>query len=300
VEVLIVGPEVAASARLDDSVTRTRDENAARNRLASHAFDCLVVGELDIGQLSAEGLRLPPVVQLLDPLTPDRVAAAISLGADDVLPADCTGGELHRALVNAVARRRRDSGLFRTFEELERLATVDPLTGLLNRRGVEAAMAKVQAATSRGGVECHFLLIDLDDFKRVNDRYGWEWGDRLLEGVGRALADTFRSSDHVARVGGDEFLVLLPTTRLAAALELARRIRAALGAVVVHVDGAELRCRASLGVARASASRGCPSRRAPSATRSRSSAARSGAASSAARTRLRSTRTRASTSRRCP
>lgn len=104
--------------------------------------------------------------------------------------------------------------------------------------------------TSRGGVECHFLLIDLDDFKRVNDRHGWEWGDRLLEAVAEALADTFRGSDFVARVGGDEFLVLLPATRLAAALELARRVRTALGKVEIDTGASVLRCRASLGVAR--------------------------------------------------
>ena len=91
--------------------------------------------------------------------------------------------------------------------------------------------------------------MDVDDFKQVNDRHGYQTGDAVLQMIGRVLAETVRRTDHVGRIGGDEFLVLMPGCKLGAALRLAERIRARLATSTVRVGDSELSVRVSLGVA---------------------------------------------------
>jgi diguanylate cyclase (GGDEF)-like protein len=106
------------------------------------------------------------------------------------------------------------------------LADRDPLTGLLNRRGFDAAATTELARASRFGRPLTLAYIDLDDFKLVNDTHGHDAGDRLLAAVARALA-AGRACDVVARLGGDEFALLLPETDTAAAASAIERMREA-------------------------------------------------------------------------
>jgi diguanylate cyclase (GGDEF)-like protein len=92
------------------------------------------------------------------------------------------------------------------------LASTDDLTGLTNRRGFELLAQQALAICRRGGEPASLLMIDMDGFKTINDRYGHEEGDRALIEFGRLLLAVFRESDVVARLGGDEFGVLLTGT----------------------------------------------------------------------------------------
>jgi len=92
---------------------------------------------------------------------------------------------------------------------VSQLATIDPLTGLLNRRGFDLAARQVLEMHKRSGSETTLVYIDLDDIKGINDTLGHEAGDEALEETAQLLRRTFRSSDILARVGGDEFCVLL-------------------------------------------------------------------------------------------
>jgi len=89
-------------------------------------------------------------------------------------------------------------------------ATTDALTGVMNRRGFEEALRKELDRARRYGYPLSLAMLDVDRFKEFNDRFGHAEGDRVLKTVAKALADSFRSSDVVARYGGDEFVVVMP------------------------------------------------------------------------------------------
>ena len=95
-------------------------------------------------------------------------------------------------------------------EELERLARVDPLTGLSNRRVAEERLASEAARSERYGHPLTVISFDLDKFKQINDTYGHPAGDQVLKEFSRRLNSAVRKSDTAARMGGDEFLILLP------------------------------------------------------------------------------------------
>lgn len=110
-------------------------------------------------------------------------------------------------------------------------ASTDPLTGLKNRRELPPAMAEMQHQAARRGHRIAALTIDLDHFKQINDDYGHATGDTLLVKVAQVLKLNARSSDLVARVGGEEFVILAVVPHHAAAVDLAERIREAVALV---------------------------------------------------------------------
>ncbi len=112
--------------------------------------------------------------------------------------------------------------------QAERDSAFDPLTGLPNRRSGHQTLEHTAAQARRSGVPLALLLVDLDDFHRINDQYGYEAGDATVAAVGRLLVAACRTGDIVARVGGEEFLVLLPDTRDRGALIVADKIRSAV------------------------------------------------------------------------
>jgi diguanylate cyclase (GGDEF)-like protein len=118
--------------------------------------------------------------------------------------------------------------LRRTNETLERLAATDPLTGADNRRRFVECVETEIRRVSRGGAPFCVLALDLDNFKSINDRYGHQVGDDVLKGFVQICIAAVRSYDGVARVGGEEFMVLLPQVVLETALVIAERLRAAV------------------------------------------------------------------------
>lgn len=113
---------------------------------------------------------------------------------------------------------------------LERRSTLDPLTQVLNRRGFAEVYAKEHALMRREQTVMTMLSIDLDYFKAINDCYGHSTGDRVLTDVAAVIAKGLRASDHIARVGGEEFIVLLPATGLERAHHVAERMQTSMRA----------------------------------------------------------------------
>ncbi len=133
-------------------------------------------------------------------------------------------------------------------QHLSHLATEDPLTRLLNRRGLEDALFISLAQAARKNLPTAAIMLDIDHFKQVNDSFGHEIGDRVIQQVAAIVGRMSRASDVVARTGGEEFLLVLPDTDLAAARVLAERIRLAVGERPLLVDGQRIPVTISLGV----------------------------------------------------
>ena len=114
--------------------------------------------------------------------------------------------------------------LGRSFDRVRFLSMTDPLTGLFNRRHFDRRMAEEERRGRRHRHATCVLCVDIDRLKAINDRFGHRAGDRAIVAVGRILSTNVRAVDAVARVGGDEFMVLLPETSATAASVLARRI----------------------------------------------------------------------------
>ncbi len=129
------------------------------------------------------------------------------------------------------------------------LSETDELTGLLNMRGFAIAANRLFGQVQRYNRAASVLMIDSDNLKEVNDGYGHEAGNRLLRQVARLVLAELRYTDVVARFGGDEFVVLLPETPAAGALEVAARIRDAVVGAPLNVDGRHVVTSVSIGIA---------------------------------------------------
>jgi two-component system, cell cycle response regulator len=139
--------------------------------------------------------------------------------------------------------------LQRANQELERLAATDPLTGVANRREFLAKSVAECARAARARSPISVLSVDLDHFKDVNDRYGHQTGDVVLQAFVREITAILRPGDLLGRVGGEEFLVMLPDTTRAAAQTAAERIRRGIEALVISAGGNSVRITVSIGVA---------------------------------------------------
>ncbi|WP_265311075.1 sensor domain-containing diguanylate cyclase [Verminephrobacter eiseniae] len=142
----------------------------------------------------------------------------------------------------------RTSELARARDEAEHFARIDMLTGVANRRYFEEVATMEFARTQRGQQALSVILIDIDLFKQVNDRYGHAAGDAVIRAVARLAKESVRESDFVARIGGEEFSVLLPGIGQAPAFATAERLRERIAACVVEHDGHSLGFTASFGV----------------------------------------------------
>jgi diguanylate cyclase (GGDEF)-like protein len=133
--------------------------------------------------------------------------------------------------------------------KMRTLATYDSLTGLLNKRAfVEQAEYGCRIA-EREGLEYSVLVVDLDHFKKINDRYGHAVGDRILESFGKIAAQTARKSDLAGRIGGEEFAFFLPNTPTEKAQVFAERLHESIRETRVEADESIIRYTASIGLA---------------------------------------------------
>ena len=114
---------------------------------------------------------------------------------------------------------------------LQAMATTDKLTGLANRQAFDILVPQAIREAVRDKVELTAILLDIDHFKAVNDRYGHATGDRVLSEAGRVIREALRGADFVFRWGGEEFLVVAKSTRAGDGVTLAEKIRSAVGAM---------------------------------------------------------------------
>jgi diguanylate cyclase (GGDEF)-like protein/PAS domain S-box-containing protein len=128
-------------------------------------------------------------------------------------------------------------------------ATTDPLTGLCNRRGLEQRVGALLDEPGGAPAVQTWIMVDIDHFKQVNDTHGHDGGDIVLKAVATTLQATARDGDTLARVGGEEFVLLLPGATASIGLIVAERLRLRIAALVVDIGGLTVRLTASFGVA---------------------------------------------------
>jgi diguanylate cyclase (GGDEF)-like protein len=131
---------------------------------------------------------------------------------------------------------------------LERLTVIDPLTELLNRRGLQQALSSMVQRIDREGIDVVVLFVDIDDFKRINDTLGHAVGDVALKEIARKLSACVRGVDCLARIGGDEFLLLVTNSPPSEAVRIAERVRLAVSTTVIQLNTGTLQMTASIGV----------------------------------------------------
>ena len=207
-------------------------------------------GEYDSARQVVLGRHWPwpnvPSLLVLPLVLHDRSLGTLILGAkrprafgDAVRPTlEVLASHLAVSLANA-----------RMVAKLEQLATTDGLTGLLNKRAMLDASEQKVAAAARFRRKLSVLITDIDHFKKVNDNYGHDVGDCVIKGLGEILKRAKRTTDLVARFGGEEFVVVCEQTDEKGAMLLAERIREELSKTTFHTEKGPLSVTCSLGVA---------------------------------------------------
>jgi two-component system cell cycle response regulator len=184
----------------------------------------------------------------------DAAAMAFDLGADDAVGPGITAEELALRTRGLLRRKRQSDRLRARMQDGLRLAMRDPLTGLYNRRCAAPQLAAIAARALEEGTQFAVMVMDLDRFKHVNDEYGHAAGDQVLVEVSRRLTANLRDTDILARIGGEEFLAILPQSCMAVARRVAERLCQAMDDQPIRLhSGEELRVTVSIGVAVAGA-----------------------------------------------
>jgi diguanylate cyclase (GGDEF)-like protein len=148
-----------------------------------------------------------------------------------------------------VERKQADEQIRRLNSQLERLAMTDELTGLANRRSFFIQGNEEIKRARRYKTPLTLLMLDIDGFKNVNDTYGHETGDAVLQCIANTLQENCREVDVAGRLGGEEFGILLPNTKAADAATLAERLRQAIESQACSAQGIQMSVTASIGVA---------------------------------------------------
>jgi diguanylate cyclase (GGDEF)-like protein len=213
-----------------------------------------------VGRRSADGVARDLAVRLAGTYALSNTLSAPLVANDEIVGAVILSRRADRAWTDAdrdlldFSARELSAALTRAFafEAAEIRANIDALTGLPNRRYLEELLATVgprRRAVDRLGA----LMIDLDNFKRLNDRYGHTTGDRVLRAVAQRIFDAVRADDTPARYGGEEFAVVLRRASPQQAVEVAERIRAQIATIDPAQIGVGERVTVSVGVAVADA-----------------------------------------------
>ncbi len=181
--------------------------------------------------LREEGARLLVMIPLV---AKGRAVGLLELQSNSLVPTDEVRLVLARTMANEAAMALENA---RLYESARSLADRDPLTGFFNHRYLYERMGEEVMRARRSRQPLSLILLDVDDFKLVNDTFGHQFGDRCLVHLAEVVRATLRTSDVPARYGGDEFAVILPEADPDAAARVARRITEDLGRQPVMSDG---------------------------------------------------------------
>lgn len=209
----------------------------AMEQIAAHEFDAVIVSlnlehedglRLTSHLKSNERTRLLPIIMVAEDDDMKRVAHGLEIGAFDYVMRPIDRNELLARVRTQIRRKRFQEKLRATYEISLSMALTDGLTGLYNRRYLEVHLQKLLQKNEENRKELGLLMIDIDHFKSVNDTYGHDVGDEILKEFAVRLQDNLRSFDLVARMGGEEFVAVLPDVSEDRPYLIAERLRTAI------------------------------------------------------------------------
>lgn len=201
--------------------------------------------------LSDKAPNIPIVVLTGRSNTPSERNLIQSEAQDYIVKDQATQPLLVQAILHAIERHHLKHDNKALTDKLERIVLLDPLTELLNRRGLQKVFSREIASLRRNGSTLLAILLDLDDFKQINDVFGYAIGDEVLKNVADKLSKTLRATDYISRVGGDEFVILLPQTHFADGMKVAEKIRLTVSEKPVEMGSNKIKLTASLGLIKA-------------------------------------------------
>jgi diguanylate cyclase (GGDEF)-like protein len=180
----------------------------------------------------------------------ENVIFGLESGVDEYLTKPFNSRELVARVASGVRILKLEEQLMQARQQMEILAMRDGLTSLLNRRAIEEYAESEFNITERKKHPLSIIMLDIDHFKKVNDRFGHKAGDYALQQVAKILKEDLRSYDRVGRWGGEEFMLILPDTDLDDAVVVAERIRVKIGEMKITLESGEtFSIHISLGVA---------------------------------------------------
>ncbi len=171
----------------------------------------------------------------------------LEAGAHDFLLEPFKPGELIARVQSAARTKSLQEELFLQSKRMETMIYQDALTGLYNRRFLLNQLAALISSARRHDRGLAVVMIDVDRFKNLNDSYGHDIGDKVLVGITRALGERLRAEDYLGRLGGEEFLALVPDTDEVGAAKVAESLRETAAEVVVESAGESVRVSVSVG-----------------------------------------------------
>jgi two-component system cell cycle response regulator len=261
--VLLVDDNPRSATRLLDVLAKSndafaeRDPQAALNKLAESNFDLLVVS---LSLQNADGLRLCsqvrslertrhlPMIMLVEPGDEARLLRGLDMGVNDYLMRPVDRHELLARVKTQIKRKRHSDFLRHRLAESVELSVTDALTGLQNRRYMEGHLRTLVSESIRSGRSLSMLVADIDHFKVINDTYGHDAGDEVLKEFAVRLKRNTRGIDLACRLGGEEFVIVMPDTDLEHAYQIGERLRACIAADEFTVSDNSVRITASVGI----------------------------------------------------
>jgi len=230
----------------EHTVTRETDLQQALLTLPDGDFDLLIVS---LSLQNADGLRLCsqvrslerirrlPILVIVEPGDDARLLRGLDIGVNDYLARPIDDNELLARVRTQIKRKRYADLLQNQLAESVEMAITDPLTGLHNRRYMESHLKTLVEEAVQRGKALSLLITDIDYFKAVNDSYGHGAGDAVLIEFAARVRENIRGVDLACRLGGEEFVIVMPDTDLAKAYHVAERLRASIAGLLFALDG---------------------------------------------------------------
>ncbi len=185
---------------------------------------------------SLERTRELPILLLADTDDRTRILRALDIGVNDYIARPIDWNELMARVRIQLRRKRYADRLRDIMQESLQLAVIDPLTGLHNRRYLESNLGQMIESAVDGEKPLSLMILDIDHFKAVNDTHGHDAGDEILRAFAERIKTVIRGVDLLCRLGGEEFIIVMPDTTLEVAAKVAERVRHCIGTALFAID----------------------------------------------------------------
>ena len=253
--VLLVDDRLASSDRIVASLRGNQTVDVETNpqealfRAAENPYDLIIVS---LGLTNYDGLRLCsqlrslertrgiPILTVADLEDRQKILRGLDLGVNDYLVRPIDRNELIARVRTQVRRKRYAESLRNNVEQAIEMAVVDALTGLHNRRYFDMHLSSLLDQAAQESKPLSLLVLDIDFFKKINDTYGHDAGDEILRALAGRMRRAVRSVDLVCRLGGEEFVIVMPETALDVAGKVAERVRRAVEAEPFNVKEGQM------------------------------------------------------------